>query len=57
MPINYALFENNVTSDPNDYAGIVQISGSADGDHLVQDIIDQALSLSALGCPATWTRA
>ena len=31
MPISYALFENHVTSDPNDYAGIVQVSGSADG--------------------------
>jgi len=41
MPIQYALFENNVTADPSDYAAIVQISGSANGDDLVQDIIDQ----------------
>lgn len=31
MPIKYALFENNITSDPDDYAAMVQISGSADG--------------------------
>ena len=46
MPIQYALFENHVTSDPNDYAGIVQISGSADGDDLVQDIIDQGSTVT-----------
>ncbi len=28
MPIKYALFENNITSDPDDYAAMVQISGS-----------------------------
>lgn len=46
MPIQYALFENHVTSDPNDFAGIVQISGSADGDDLVQDIIDQGSTVT-----------
>jgi len=32
MPIKYALFENNITAHPDDYAATVQISGSADGD-------------------------
>ncbi len=30
MPINYALFENNLTSDPSDFAASVQIAGSWD---------------------------
>lgn len=41
MPIKYALFENNVTSDPNDYMAAVEITDSANGDDLVRDIIDQ----------------
>ena len=28
MPIKHALFENNVTADPGDYAAAVQIGGS-----------------------------
>ena len=48
MPIRYALFENHLTADPDDYAAIVQTSGSADGDDLVQDIIDQG---STVGRP------
>ena len=46
MPIKHALFENNLTSDPDDYAAIAQISGSADGDDLVQDIIDQGSTVT-----------
>ncbi len=46
MPIKYALFENNVTADPDDYAATVQISGSADGDDLVQDIVDQGSTVN-----------
>lgn len=30
MPINYALFENNVTADPADFMAVVQIAGSWD---------------------------
>ena len=48
MPIQYALFENNLTADPADFMAVVQISGSADGDALVQDIIDQG---STVGKP------
>jgi len=39
MPINYALFENNLTSDPNDYAAQVQTNASADLDSIVRPII------------------
>ncbi len=46
MPIQYALFENNITSDPDDYSATVQISGSADGKALVQDIIDQGTTVN-----------
>jgi hypothetical protein len=46
LPIKYALFENHVTSDPDDYCGVVEISGSADGDDLVQDIIDQGSTVT-----------
>ena len=47
MPIKYALFENHITSDPDDYAAIVQIGDSADGDDLVQDIINQGSTVTA----------
>ncbi|MHC4065250.1 MAG: DNA-binding domain-containing protein [Planctomycetota bacterium] len=46
LPVHYALSENHVTSDPNDYAGIVQVSSSADGDDLVQDINDQGSTVT-----------
>jgi len=48
VPIEYALFENNITADPDDYAAIVQISGSADGDDLVQDMVDQGSTVTVL---------
>jgi len=46
MPIKYALFENNVTADPDDYMAIVQIGGSAESGDLVQDIIDQGTTVN-----------
>ena len=46
MPIEYALFKNNITADPDDCAAIVQIAGSADGEDLVQDIIDQGTTVN-----------
>ena len=46
MPIKYALLENNITSDPDDYAAMVQISGSTDGDHPVRDIVDQGSTVN-----------
>lgn len=30
MTINYALFENNLTSDPDDFAAQIQLTGLAD---------------------------
>ena len=39
MPIQYALFENHVTSDPNDYRGIIQNMGSWDFDTVVKKVI------------------
>lgn len=29
MPIQYALFENNLTADPSDFMPVVQIGGTA----------------------------
>ncbi|MBN2447747.1 MAG: DUF4469 domain-containing protein [Phycisphaerae bacterium] len=47
MPIKYALFANHITSDPNDYAATVEISDSADGNDLVQDILNQGSTVTA----------
>lgn len=41
MPIHYALFENNLTADPDDYAAIAQAIDSADLDRVVQRMIDR----------------
>ncbi len=41
MAIKYALFENNLTSDPADFSAIVQIDGSRDLDGLADRIIAQ----------------
>ena len=41
MAINYALFENHLTSDPDDYAARVQTNGTADLDAIAQRMIDQ----------------
>ena len=41
MAINYALFENHLTSDPNDYSARVQSSGSVDIDAIADRMIDQ----------------
>jgi len=46
MSINYALFENNLTSDPNDYAGRVQITASVDLDAIAQRMIDQGSTVT-----------
>ncbi|VFM97348.1 MAG: protein of unknown function (DUF4469) with IG-like fold [Candidatus Kentron sp. G] len=40
MPIHYALFENHLTSDPDDYAAQVQITDSADLDAIVRRITE-----------------
>ncbi len=41
MPIEYALFENNLTSDPADFAAVVQIVGSLDLEGLIDRMIAQ----------------
>ncbi len=51
MPNRYASFENNRSADPDDFTAVVQIGGSADGDALVQDIVDQG---STVGTPESW---
>lgn len=39
MSIKYALFKNHLTSDPDDYAAIVQIAGSVDLDKIADRIV------------------
>ncbi|MCK4342674.1 MAG: hypothetical protein KAY37_13230, partial [Phycisphaerae bacterium] len=46
MPIKYALFENNITADPDDYAAGVQMTDTTDLDALVQDIVDQGSTVN-----------
>ena len=41
MLVKCALFEDYITSEPDDYMAEVRTSGSADGDNLGQEIIDQ----------------
>lgn len=46
MPIHYALFENNLTADPADYAAQIQITGSADLDQIAGRMIDQGSTVT-----------
>lgn len=41
MPIHYALFENNLTADPDDFAAIVQVVDSTDLDALAQRMVER----------------
>ena len=41
MTINYALFENHLTSDLDDYAARIQTNGTADLELIAQRMIDQ----------------
>jgi len=45
MAIHYALFENHLTADPNDYAPQVQV-GSVDLDAIVRRITEQGSTSS-----------
>ena len=47
MPIHYALFENNVTSDPDDFAAMVQVIDSADLDAIVRRMIERGSTTTA----------
>ena len=46
MTINYALFENHLTSDPDDYAAQVKITGSAGLEVVAQRMIDQGSTVT-----------
>lgn len=46
MAVEYALFKNNLTSEPNDYAAHVQIGRSVDLDGLIQRMIDQGSTVT-----------
>ena len=46
MAINYALFENHLTSDPDDYAAQVKITGSAGLEVIAQRMIDQGSTVT-----------
>ena len=46
MSIHYALFENHLTSDPDDYAAQVKITGSADLEALAERMIDQGSTVT-----------
>jgi len=41
MTINYALFENHLTSDPDDYVALVQSNGSAEMEDVIDRMIEQ----------------
>jgi len=46
MTIRYALFENNLTSDPDDYAAQVDLSGSSDLEDIVRRMLDQGSTVT-----------
>lgn len=46
MPIKYALFENHVTTDPNDYTAVVQITFSADTEALIKRVLEQGSTVT-----------
>lgn len=46
MAISYALFENHLTSDPDDYAAQVKITGSAGLEVVAQRMIDQGSTVT-----------
>lgn len=46
MTIRYALYENNITTDPADYAAQVKITGSAGLEMIAQRMIDQGSTVT-----------
>lgn len=46
MTIYYALFENNLTSDPNDYMAMVQPVGTADLDTIIDRMVQQGSTVT-----------
>ena len=47
MPINYALFENHITPEPEIYAAHVEITGSADMHAIAERIIEQGSTVTS----------
>jgi len=54
MPIRYALYENNLTTDPHDYAAVVQISGAADLEAVAQRMIERGSTVTKADTPLAW---
>ena len=46
MPINYVLFENNLTSDPDDYMAMVRATGTAELNDIIERIIQQGSTVT-----------
>jgi len=46
LPIKYALFENNLTADPSDFAAIVQITSAADTEAIIRRVLDQGSTVT-----------
>lgn len=46
MPIRYALYENTLTSDPNDYSAMVQAAGTADLALVAQRMVERGSPLT-----------
>ena len=46
MPVKYALFENNLTSDPADFMAVVQITTSADTDAIIARVLEQGSTVT-----------
>ena len=45
MPIHYALHENNLTSDPNDYTAYVQPVDTVEMDDVIERMIQRGLTV------------
>lgn len=46
MPIPYALFENNLTSDPDDYLALVQSTGAADLETVIERMMERGSTIT-----------
>jgi len=46
MTINYALFENNLTSDPDDYMALVQPTGTAGQDAIIDRMMQRGSTVT-----------
>jgi len=47
MPIKYALFENNLTSDPDDFAAHVEITATANMETIAKHMLDQGSTVTS----------